>query len=114
MFARLERVRFLLPAGTQLEVPSFSCVKRVISISPGILRPNYVWIDERDFFDHQAPGKKREETNAQSKCSCFEEMPWTNWRSLRNRDAAQLQSTPRRDAHAADSERGAEAPAQLL
>ena len=37
-----------------------------------------------------------------------------DWRSLRNRDAAQLQSTPRRDAHAANSERGAEAPAQLL
>src|SRR5262249_49175308 len=82
--------------------------------SCSILGPNYVWIDERNVLDHEAPGKKGEEPNPKPKCFSFEKMLRTDWRSLRDRDTAQLQASPGRHTHATDSECGAKASAQFL
>jgi hypothetical protein len=79
-----------------------------------VLRPNYTWIDERDFLDHQPPGKEREETNPQTKCSRLEEITRACRGSLRNRDAAQFESAPWRHAHTANFQRGAESSSQFL
>src|SRR4030095_12495879 len=87
---------------------------RQTPLSFWVLWPHNSRTDERDFLDHQPSRKEREETNAQPKCSCFQEIFRPDRYDLRNRNAAKFKSTPGSHAHTANFERNAQAAAQFL
>ena len=79
-----------------------------------ILWPDHVWSQQRHFFDHQPLREEGKQTKVKMKAFCLQKIARTCRRDLRNDDAGQCQSAPRRDTNAPDMERRANPLAEFL